>query len=59
MNVLETLHHGLNGLLSELQQSFTDSVVNTDRGLASILFKFLEAQSVLDLLRPQELKDYL
>ena len=45
----------------EQQQSYTDTISKTYRGLADLLLqenRVLEAQAVLDLLRTQELEDY-
>ena len=49
-------------LATELQQSYTDTVAGSYRKLADLLLqqdRVLEAQQVLDLLKVQELEDYL
>lgn len=68
VNALEAIragNAGLNGSASlnkEQQQSYTDTVADTYRELADLLLqenRVFEAQRVLDLLRVQELEDYL
>ncbi|MGB3534461.1 MAG: tetratricopeptide repeat protein [Microcoleaceae cyanobacterium] len=62
INVTEAIRQDIQGLSSDLQQSFIDSVDNRYRRLADLLLKenrVLEAQRVLDLLKVQELEDYL
>ena len=62
VNVYETLREDIKGLSPELQQTYTESVADTYRRLADLLLKqdrILESQRVLDLLKVQELEDYL
>jgi CHAT domain-containing protein/tetratricopeptide (TPR) repeat protein len=62
VNVYETLRGDIKGLSKELQQSYTETVANTYRRLSDLLLeqdRILEAQRVLDLLKVQELDDYL
>jgi len=62
VNVYETLRGDIKGLPKELQQTYTETVANTYRRLADLLLqqdRILEAQRVLDLLKVQELDDYL
>jgi CHAT domain-containing protein/tetratricopeptide (TPR) repeat protein len=62
VNVYETLRGDIKGLSKELQQSYTESVSDTYRFLSDLLLeqdRILEAQRVLDLLKVQELDDYL
>jgi len=62
VNIIEGIRSDLSGLPSELQQSFTGTISETYRALADLLLqenRVLEAQQVLDLLRVQELEDYL
>ena len=62
VNVYETLRGDIKGLSKELQQTYTESVAYTYRGLSDLLLeqdRILEAQRVLDLLKVQELDDYL
>jgi CHAT domain-containing protein len=62
VNVYETLRGDLKGLPKELQQTYTETVAGTYRRLADLLLqqdRILEAQRVLDLLKVQELDDYL
>ncbi|MGB3401355.1 MAG: tetratricopeptide repeat protein [Microcoleaceae cyanobacterium] len=62
INVTEAIRKDLQGLSSDLQQSFIDSIDDRYRRLADLLLKenrVLEAQRVLDLLKVQELEDYL
>jgi CHAT domain-containing protein/lipopolysaccharide biosynthesis regulator YciM len=62
VNVRETIRVGIQGLDQSLQQSYTDSVADDYRRLADLLLRenrVLEAQRVLDLLKVQELDDYL
>ena len=62
VNVYETIRGDIQGLDTELQQSFTDSISGSYRHLADLLLaadRVLEAQRVLDLLRVQELDEYL
>ena len=62
VNVTEGIRKDLRVLPKEQQQSFTETVAGTYRRLADLLLKqdrVLEAQRVLDLLKVQELEDYL
>ncbi|TRV64305.1 MAG: tetratricopeptide repeat protein [Microcystis panniformis Mp_MB_F_20051200_S6D] len=62
VNVYETLRGDIKGLPKELQQTYTETVADTYRRLADLLLqqdRILEAQRVLDLLKVQELDDYL
>jgi CHAT domain-containing protein/tetratricopeptide (TPR) repeat protein len=62
VNVYETLRSDIKGLPKELQQTYTETVADTYRRLADLLLqqdRILEAQRVLDLLKVQELDDYL
>lgn len=62
VNLTEGIRASLGTLPTDLQQSYTDSVADTYRTLADLLLqqnRVLEAQRVLDLLRVQELDDYL
>jgi len=62
VNITETIRQDLRQLPVELQQSYTATVADTYRNLADLLLqqnRILEAQRVLDLLKIQELQDYL
>lgn len=62
VNALEGLRQNNRNLTAELQASFTESVSEAYRTLADLLLqqdRVLEAQRVLDLLKVQELNDYL
>jgi CHAT domain-containing protein len=62
VNITEAIRRDLQGLPREQQQSYTETVANTYRRLADLLLKqdrVLEAQRVLDLLKVQELEEYL
>ncbi|MEP0855558.1 tetratricopeptide repeat protein [Trichocoleus sp. DQ-U1] len=62
VNVREAIRQDIRGLSKEQQQSYTESIAYTYRNLADLLLKqdrILEAQRVLDLLKVQELEDYL
>ena len=62
INIIESIRSDLSGLPADLQQSFTGTVSNIYRDLADLLLqedRILEAQQVLDLLRVQELEEYL
>ena len=62
VNVYESIRQELQGLSPELQESYTGTVADTYRNLADLLLqqdRILEAQQVLDLLKVQELDDYL
>ncbi|MBD2128996.1 tetratricopeptide repeat protein [Microcoleus sp. ZQ-A2] len=62
VNATEAIRRDLQILSKEQQQSYTETVAGTYRRLADLLLKqdrILEAQRVLDLLKVQELDDYL
>jgi CHAT domain-containing protein/Tfp pilus assembly protein PilF len=62
VNVYEILRSDIKGLSKELQQTYIESVAYTYRRLSDLLLeqdRILEAQRVLDLLKVQELDDYL
>lgn len=62
VNLREGIRGGIRGLSEDLQQSYTETVADTYRRLADLLLqqdRVLEAQQVLDLLKVQELEDYL
>ena len=62
VNVTEAIRQDIEGLPIEYQQSYTNTVADTYRKLADLLLqqdRVLEAQQVLDLLKVQELDDYL
>lgn len=62
INIIEDIRQDLRTLSREQQQSYTETVADTYRNLANLLLKndrILEAQRVLDLLKVQELDDYL
>ncbi len=62
INVTEAIRKDLRVLPKEQQQSYTETVAGNYRHLADLLLKqdrVLEAQQVLDLLKLQELGDYL
>jgi CHAT domain-containing protein/Tfp pilus assembly protein PilF len=62
VSVYESLRQDIRTLPKETQESYTKSVESTYRKLADLLLKqdrILEAQQVLDLLKVQELNDYL
>ena len=62
VNVTELIRQDLQKLSSEQQRSYTATVADTYRSLADLLLqqnRVLEAQQVLDLLKIQELEDYL
>src|SRR5919202_921203 len=62
VNVREAIRQDLRVLPREEQESFTKTVADTYRRLADLLLKqdrVLEAQKVLDLIKVQELEDYL
>ncbi|MGC1394256.1 MAG: tetratricopeptide repeat protein, partial [Coleofasciculaceae cyanobacterium] len=62
VNLTEVIRQGLRELTLQEQQSYTQTVEKTYRDLAELLLKqdrVLEAQQVLDLLKLQELSDYL
>ena len=58
----ESIRGNIRNLEFELQQAYTDTVANDYRFLADLLLqqnRIIEAQRVLDLLKVQELDDYL
>lgn len=62
VNVREDLRSQLHSLTPELQQSFTNTFADDYRTLADLLLqqnRVIEAQRVLDLLKVQEIDDYL
>ncbi|MGB5968698.1 MAG: tetratricopeptide repeat protein [Spirulinaceae cyanobacterium] len=62
VNIREAIRTDNKGLSKEQQQSYTDTVADDYRRLADLLLqgnRILEAQQVLDLLKVQELDDYL
>ncbi|UCJ13863.1 MAG: tetratricopeptide repeat protein [Phormidium sp. PBR-2020] len=62
VDVREAIRGDIRGLDTDLQQSFTDTVAGSYRLLADLLLqqdRIIEAQRVLDLLKIQELDDYL
>ncbi|BBD57070.1 tetratricopeptide TPR_3 (plasmid) [Planktothrix agardhii NIES-204] len=62
VNVTEAIRQDLAGLPFSQKQSYTATVADTYRHLADLLLqedRVLEAQQVLDLLKIQELDDYL
>jgi CHAT domain-containing protein/Tfp pilus assembly protein PilF len=62
VNVTQAIRQDLRVLPLEQQQSFTETIASTYRRLADLLLqqdRVLEAQRVLDLLKVQELEDYL
>ena len=62
VEVRESIRGDIQGLDTDLQQSFTDTVADDYRLLADLLLqqnRIVEAQRVLDLLKVQELDDYL
>ncbi|MEG3967226.1 tetratricopeptide repeat protein [Microcoleus sp. T2B6] len=62
VNVTESIRIQLRSLPAEKQRSYTTTVADTYRRLADILLqqdRVLEAQQVLDLLKIQEIEDYL
>jgi CHAT domain-containing protein/Flp pilus assembly protein TadD len=62
INVTESIRRDLQGLPIQQRQSYTETIANTYRTLADLLLqqdRVLEAQQVLDLLKVQEIDDYL
>ncbi|WP_333271484.1 tetratricopeptide repeat protein [Microcoleus sp. D3_18_C2] len=62
VNVTESIRSDLRSLPPEQQLSYTTTVADTYRRLADLLLqqdRVLEAQQVLDLLKIQEIEDYL
>ncbi|NET10686.1 MAG: CHAT domain-containing protein [Symploca sp. SIO2B6] len=62
VNIQESIRQGLTGFSPHFQESYTQTISSTYRELADLLLqqnRLLEAQQVLDLLKVQELDDYL
>ncbi|MGF1496965.1 MAG: tetratricopeptide repeat protein, partial [Elainellaceae cyanobacterium] len=62
VNITESIRAEIGGLPQDVQQSFTDKVSDTYYALADLLLRqnrVLEAQQVVDLLKVQELDNYL
>jgi CHAT domain-containing protein/Tfp pilus assembly protein PilF len=62
VNVSESIRRDLADLPDEVKTTYTEKVSETYRSLADLLLKYdrvVEAQQVLDLLKLQELEDYL
>ena len=62
VNITEKIRQNLESLPKEQQKSYTKTVADTYRKLADLLLqqnRVLEAQRVIDLLKVQELNDYL
>jgi CHAT domain-containing protein len=62
VNIIEKIRNDLKVLPKEQQKSYTTTVAHIYRNLADLLLqqnRILEAQRVLDLLKVQELDDYL
>ena len=62
VNTYEAIRKDIKGLKKEEQQSYTTRIAHSYRNLADILIKqdrVMEALQVLDLLKIQELEDYL
>ncbi|MBE9127957.1 MULTISPECIES: CHAT domain-containing protein [unclassified Coleofasciculus] len=62
VNAREAIRENIKGLPQEQQQSYTETIAEDYRHLADLLLqqnRILEAQRVLDLLKVQELDDYL
>jgi tetratricopeptide (TPR) repeat protein len=62
VNVSETIRDGIRKLSREEQATYTQSIASTYRNLADLLLqqnRVMEAMQVLDLLKVQELQDYL
>ncbi len=62
VNVREAIRDNIKGLPQEQQQSYTETIAEDYRHLADLLLRqnrILEAQRVLDLLKVQELDEYL
>jgi CHAT domain-containing protein/tetratricopeptide (TPR) repeat protein len=62
VNITETIRQGLRELTLQEQEAYTKTIASTYRSLADLLLqqnRVLEAQQVLDLLKVQELEDYL
>ena len=62
VNVRERIREQIKGLSQEQQQAYTETIAEDYRHLADLLLqqnRIIEAQRVLDLLKVQELEDYL
>ena len=62
VNLTEQIRQDIQTIPQDLQASYTESIADTYRKLADLLLqqdRVLEAQRVLDLLKVQELDDYL
>ncbi|BBC26667.1 CHAT domain-containing protein [Pseudanabaena sp. ABRG5-3] len=62
VNVIESIRQDLRKLDKDVQKSYLETVESTYRNLADLLLKqdrILEAQQVLDLLKVEELSEYL
>jgi len=62
VNTYESIRKDIKGLKKEEQQSYTTTIASSYRNLADILIKqdrVMEALQILDLLKVQELEDYL
>ena len=62
VNITESLRKDIQDLSAEIQQTFTQSVADRYRQLADLLLqqgRIVEALQVLDLLKVQELQDFL
>lgn len=62
VNVTESIRQTVRGLSFDVQQTYTETIAFTYRRLTDLLLqenRILEAQRVLDLLKVQELDDYL
>lgn len=62
VNTYEAIRGNLRGLPQKQQQSYGETIADTYRQLAKLLLqqdRVMEAQEVLDLLKLQELEDYL
>ena len=62
VNTYETIRKDIRGLPKELQNSYKETVAKSYRNLADLLLqqnRVLEAQRVLDLLKVQELDEFL
>ena len=61
VNVRETIRRGIQGLPSEDQQTYAETVADDYRFLADLLIsegRFLEALQVLELLKTEEIREY-
>jgi CHAT domain-containing protein/tetratricopeptide (TPR) repeat protein len=62
INITEAIRQDIRGLSQQIQQSYIASISENYRQLADLLLqqnRIIEAQQVLDLLKVQELNDYL